>query len=244
MSAPPPDPVPMFRPSGEPLPSVHGGPPAPPPVPASPAGPVFGGPPRHLAPSRPGATPPPPFQLPAAPGAGGVPPGYPNGPYGGVPGVELPDYAEYVAKGRRATGIVGLAIAVVGVALVVVSFAKLTWLTSSGATTSFGDLRDHYRDAPASITTLYFQWLGWALLAAVAILGLLANVPTRLHPAWRTLGLIAGFAAVVVTFDAIYSGQASLDELRKHAGAGFWLALAGFLLSGIGAVIGPRRAAI
>jgi hypothetical protein len=243
MSAPPPDPVPIFRPSGELLPPVEAGRPVPPARPV-PAGPVLGGPPRHLAPSRPGTTPPPPFHLPTTPGATSVPPGYPNGPYGGVPGVELPDYAAYIAQGRRAIGVIGLAVAVVGVVLVAVSFVDLTWLTSSGATTSFADLRDHYRSAPASVTALYFQWLGWALLAAVAILALLANVPTRLHPAWRVLGLVAGFAGVVLTFDAVYSGQISLDELRKHAGAGFWLAMAGFLLGGIGAVIGPRRAAI
>ena len=76
------------------------------------------------------------------------------------------------------------------------------------------------------------------------MLALIANLPTRTHAVWRVLGLIAGFAGVVLTFDALYNDETSAPRSVQARGAGFWLALAGFLLAGVGAVFGPRRAAI
>jgi hypothetical protein len=78
------------------------------------------------------------------------------------------------------------------------------------------------------------------LLAAVVVFSVLGNVPSRLHALWRVLGIVVGFGSVAVTFFALYHGI-SLSALSKIGSAGFWLALAGFFIAGIGAAIGPRR---
>ena len=47
---------------------------------------------------------------------------------------------------------------------------------------------------------------------------------------------------MIVTFYALYNGTTTLVDLAKYGGTGFWLAMGGFFVLGIGAVIGPRRA--
>ena len=121
-------------------------------------------------------------------------------PYGGVPGLVLPpNYSVYLTQTRRAVGIVGLVIALIGVALTVACFTALDWLSGDdgfGATTTvdFKDLHDLVGSDSPTLPRLYFSWLGWVLLAAVAGLGLLGNLPTRSHPLWRVLGGLIGLA--------------------------------------------------
>ena len=52
---------------------------------------------------------------------------------------------------------------------------------------------------------------------------------------------LAGLAGAVLTFFALYNDGTSLHDLFKYGGVGFWLAIAGFVIAGIGAVVGPRR---
>jgi hypothetical protein len=202
-----------------------------------------GGPARHSAPPSDQT----PWSAPAMPAyGGGDTPAAPL-PYGGVPGLVLPpNYSVYLTQTRRAVGVVGLILALIGVAVVIASFTALDWLSGDdvlGGTASvdFKDLHDIVGSDSPTLQRLYFSWLGWALLAAVAVFALLGNLPTRSHPLWRVLGALTGVAGAVVTFFAVYTDGTTLRELIVHASDGFWLALAGFLVAALGAVIGPRR---
>jgi hypothetical protein len=145
---------------------------------------------------------------------------------------------------RRAVGRAGLAVLVIGAVLVALSFTVLNWVSASGVTIKFKDLHDAANQPGApQVPHLYFSWLGWALLAGVVVFGIAGALPSGMHPLFRVLGILAGFGGVVVTFFALYS-HISLTDLLKHAGIGFWVALAGFFLAGIGAVVGPRRVRI
>ncbi|HET6875945.1 MAG TPA: hypothetical protein VFH38_00295 [Jatrophihabitans sp.] len=108
----------------------------------------------------------------------------------------------------------------------------------------------HLGVAPA-----YFSWLGWVLLAGCAVLALLAVLPSPLSPLLRVLGLLAGLAGVGLTLWAMdlvsVSGPLAAQlgskapgytDWLRHSWLGAWFALAGFLLLGIGAAIGARRA--
>ena len=168
-------------------------------------------------------------------------------PYGGVPGMVLPpNYAVYMTPTHRALGVVGLVISIIGAALVVISFTALDWLSGDdgfGGTdkVTFRNLHDLVgSDAPA-LPRLYFNWLAYALLAVVLVLAVLGNLPTGSHALWRILGGVGGIAGVIITFFALYNGGTTLADLYKYGSAGFWLAMAGFFVLAIGALVGPRR---
>jgi hypothetical protein len=102
------------------------------------------------------------------------------------------------------------------------------------------------------ISRAYFGWLAWLLLAVAVVVAILALLPTP-APFLRVLGLLIGLAAVAITFWAIdlisLSGPVaktirhnpSYSDYLSHTNVGFWFAVVGFLLIGVGALIGPRR---
>jgi hypothetical protein len=92
------------------------------------------------------------------------------------------------------------------------------------------------------LSKAYFGWLGWVLLAVVGVIALAANLPTPVSPGLRILGLVLGLGGAVVTLFAIKIGSNdSFSYDLKHGGVGYWVAIAGFVVTGIGAVIGPQR---
>jgi hypothetical protein len=70
-----------------------------------------------------------------------------------------------------------------------------------------------------------------------------ANLPSPASGPLRALGGIVGAAGVAFTFLAIDFNVtgASYGDYIKDARVGFYFAVAGFLLAGIGALIGPQR---
>jgi hypothetical protein len=103
------------------------------------------------------------------------------------------------------------------------------------------------------ISRAYFGWLAWVLFAVAVVLAIIALLPTPAAPFLRVLGLLVGLAAAALTFWAIdlisLSGPVaktirhpSYGDYLSHANVGFWFAVVGFLLIGVGALIGPRRA--
>jgi hypothetical protein len=184
----------------------------------------------------------------SAPQYGATPPVDPATlPYGGVPGLVVPpNYAVYLSQTRREVGVVGLVLTLIGAALVVVSFVALDWLSGGdgfGDTlkVKFSDLHDLSGHDSPTLSRLYFSWLGWTLLAAVVVFGVLGNLAIRSHPLWRVLGILTGLAGAACTFFAIYGNGTSLSDVAKYGDIGFWLAIGAFFLAAIGAVIGPRR---
>ena len=88
---------------------------------------------------------------------------------------------------HRELGIVGLVITVIGAAMIVASFTALNWLSGDDgfggtATVKFSDLHDAVTSDAPVVPRLYFNWLGWALLAATVVIAVLGNLPTRSHP--------------------------------------------------------------
>jgi hypothetical protein len=152
-------------------------------------------------------------------------------------------------------GVVGALIAAVGAVTVIVAFSALDWFTKnsitrgSNAHTHFSDIHQLLNVADtiaAGTAKVYFAWLGWALLVVVAAFALLANLPSPLTNAFRIVGAIAAAAAIAVTFAAIKlvdtsASAADYSDFLKHASIGFYAAVAGFLLIGVGAVVGPTH---
>ncbi len=146
-------------------------------------------------------------------------------------------------------GVLSALLTAVGAVLVVVAFTTLHWFsgdTGSGPSSTFSNIHKvldgagKFAEGPAK---LYFSWLGWVLLAAAALTALIAAAPTVGRP-FRVVGTLIAVAGIVATFFAIKLAKTSaLDrgyiDYLKHARFGFYFAVGGFLLIGVGAIIGP-----
>jgi hypothetical protein len=74
------------------------------------------------------------------------------------------------------------------------------------------------------------------------VVGVAANLPSPASGPLRALGGIVGAAGIAFTFLALdFGAGTSYADTLKGARFGFYFALAGFLLAGIGALIGPQR---
>lgn len=152
-------------------------------------------------------------------------------------------------------GTLGAILAIVGAILVVVSFTVLDWFDKQSlnglSSSHFSDVHRVLNEAgglAAGTSKLYFAWLGWALVIVVAVLALVANMPSPLATLFRVIGAVAGAAAIGVTFLAIKLASApagapapAYSDYIKHARLGFYFAVGGFLIMAIGALIGPSR---
>lgn len=149
----------------------------------------------------------------------------------------------------QSVGVPGAVLTAIGAALVIVAFTAVNWFTKgTSGHSKASDLHkilDDNKDAAVPLSRLYFAWLGWALLVVVVILAVLAILPSPVSKAFRILGAIVAVLAIAATFLAIHldsSDQSpAYSEYLKHARLGFYFAVGGFLLLGIGAVLGPRQ---
>lgn len=103
------------------------------------------------------------------------------------------------------------------------------------------------------ISRAYFSWLAWVLFALAVVVAIVALLPTRASLFLRIVGIVVGLAAIAFTFWAIdlvsLSGPVAntaannprYGDYFSHTNVGFWFAAVGFLLIGVGTVIGPRR---
>lgn len=140
-------------------------------------------------------------------------------------------------------GIAGTVMALLGGILVVVSFTAVNWRSDSNS--GFGDIHDGLNsigNRANGFASAYFGWLGWVFLVLVVVAGVLSSVPTPALRVTRIIGTVAGFAAAGLTFLAIdLVDGVTYTHYLKDARLGFYFAVAGFLLAGIGAAIGPNR---
>ena len=150
-------------------------------------------------------------------------------------------YAPGAFERSRSYGIVGTVLTLLGGIAVLVSFTALDWYhnsTFSDINTSLGN------DSNANgFAKVYFGWLGWTALIVVVVAGVLASFPTPALRICRIIGIVVGIAMAGLTFLAIdFSGDSTgYSNYLKHAQIGFYFAVAGFLIAGIGAGVGPRR---
>ena len=113
--------------------------------------------------------------------------------------------------------------------------------TASSATCTTGSRRISDQVDRACADT-YFSWLGWVLLIAVVVIAIAATLPSPASGPLRALGAVLAAAAIALTFFAIQlSDGAAYTTFLKHTSVGFYLALGGFLLAGIGALCGPSN---
>jgi hypothetical protein len=111
-----------------------------------------------------------------------------------------------------------------------------------------------HKDVHLGIGPTYFSWLAWVLLAVAVVVTLLALLPSRASAPFRVLAPIVALVAIGLTFWAIYlirfTGRLKAEfpghvpgysDYLSHAFLGFWFAVGGFLLIGLGGLLGPRR---
>lgn len=196
----------------------------------------------------------------------GQPPGY--GQQQPAYGQQQPGYDPPATMGPETTrmarldpgpsqsfGLVSAVLTGLGTLLVVLAFTALDWYGEngvSGSDSKFSDIHkalDRVGDFAQGPAKLYFSWLGWALLAAAAITALVAALPTVGAP-FRVIGVLVAIAAIVLTFlsiqliknnDTLPEAYRGYGTWLKHARIGFYVAVAGFVLIGVGAAAGPSR---
>jgi hypothetical protein len=152
---------------------------------------------------------------------------------------------------RRGIGVPGLLLVLGGAALVLVSFRYLDWYAAPKSADSvpritFSRLHDNGDQVGAVVAKAYFDWLSWVLLIGVIAVGAVANAPSRIADALRVLGFLFGLVGTAATYYALaqyFDASGSKHNVLYHSTWGLWLALAGYLVAGIGAALGPRTSA-
>lgn len=148
----------------------------------------------------------------------------------------------------------GLGLLVIGTVATVVSFVTLHWYSvgsaadSAGDGFTFADLHDNADQLGAPVAAAYFDKLAWGLVAVVVLLGLAARVPSPVTSVLRVLGFLTGILGLALTyyalaqlFNAQRAAGGSEHGVLHNAGAGLWLAYAGYALLALGAVVTPSR---
>lgn len=163
-------------------------------------------------------------------------------PYGAPPGRhDDPQRNPFGTAGDQAFGIASIVLTLLGGIVLVVSFTTLEWFKGS---VTFGDISDAV-DAGGSATGFgeaYFDWLAWTFFIVGLVAAIVASFPSPALRAVRAIGAVVGFAAAGLTFLAIDPGDnGSYGDAIGDARIGFYFAVVGFLLIGIGAAIGPRK---
>ena len=164
------------------------------------------------------------------------------GQYGQPYSATAAAYGEPVGSGAK-FGVVGVTLVGIGAVLLIIAFTAVNWYKAT-RDTGFGDISDALdrTNSAAGVASAYFGWLAWLLLVALVIVGVVANLPSPASGPLRALGGILAAAAIALTFFAVkLDDSLSMSDYLKNARVGFYLALAGFLIAGIGALIGPTR---
>jgi hypothetical protein len=141
-------------------------------------------------------------------------------------------------------GVLSALLTLVGAVLLGLALTATDWFKGGGS--HFGQVNDALEsigDLSTGVANAYFGWLGWMLAVAAVLTALLAAVPTVGAPL-RWASPLLCVAAIAVTFLAIklqHLSEPAYSQYLKNARLGFWFAVAGFALVGLGAAIGPRR---
>lgn len=183
-------------------------------------------------------------QYPQQPGYGPGPGQQPYGPPGARYSAVANAYGDPVGSGAK-FGVVGATLAGIGAVLLVIAFTAVQWFTQFGVGSgSFSDVHDSIGNGGGGVSGVadsYFSWLAWLLAIAAVVVAIVANMPSPASGPLRALGAILAAAAIAVTFFAIRLTPArAYTDYLKHVRIGFYLALLGFLLVGIGSLIGPK----
>lgn len=141
-------------------------------------------------------------------------------------------------RSRRVPGAAawGVVITTVGTVLVILGFTQYIWISFGPFDADFGSIRRAAPHDPHWVRRAYFGWLGYTVLvlgAGAAYGGKVARLP----PVLRVVGAALGAIGAGLTFVALTTGD-RLSHTLPYSGAGFWLAIFGFILIGIGSLTG------
>jgi hypothetical protein len=188
------------------------------------------------------------------PGYGQGQPGYGQGQPGyGQPGYGQPGYGAPPGYGRPANpfgpesndtfGITGAVLGLLGGVALVVAFTAVQWLGGDFGNRSFGDVGNYVSRTDATgFATAYFGWLAWAFLIVGVVCAVASSFPNPALRVLRIIGVVIGFAAAGLSFLAVdLNHQFSYTHFIASARIGFYLAVVGYVLVGIGAAYGPSR---
>jgi hypothetical protein len=156
--------------------------------------------------------------------------------------------AEIDERPPTRTGFGGTALGVVtgGAVLVLLAFTVLDWLSFRGDST-FARIHARLNLAGPFATGLadaYFSWLGWTTFGVVLVVAVLAALVASIGRVLRPVALVLALAGVGLTFWSIKLMVAPIPkyaDILSSQRLGFYAAVMGFLLMGIGAAIGPSR---
>jgi hypothetical protein len=155
--------------------------------------------------------------------------------------------------GGRTVRARGVVLVLAGALLTLASYRLFDWYdvpgqaadsTRSVTFSALGTSADQLTDA--AFATAYFDWLAWVLLIALILIGVAANVRSGLTDPLRVAGFIVGLGGAASTYFALttyFDSAGSAHNVFDNSSWGLWAALAGFLLGGVGAALGPGRAA-
>ena len=163
-------------------------------------------------------------------------------PYAQAPPPQQPQHQNpFGTEGNDQFGIASMVFSLLGGILLIVCLTALEWF-DGGAT--FGDVRDGVKNsgAAAGFASAYFGWFAWTFLLISVAAAIGASFPSPALRALRVIGVVPAFSAAGLSFLAVQvtSGRSYTDWLGD-ARIGFYLAVLGFVLIGVGAAIGPRR---
>lgn len=144
-----------------------------------------------------------------------------------------------VRSPKNRVGTAGAIVTVVGVLAALVG-TVLAWYSVNGVTV---DLQDFAKGTSSSgakpLPHAYFGWLLWVLLALTFVAALLAALPGRLS---KTLRILSPLLGVLNAFLLVMSlGELLEVSIYDHTALGFWAILIGFIVTGAGGTLGPRR---
>ncbi|SHH01324.1 hypothetical protein SAMN05443575_3088 [Jatrophihabitans endophyticus] len=174
-------------------------------------------------------------------------------PYGQVPPQGPPQQQRgpygannpFGTEGNEQFGIGGMVCALLGAILLIVCLTALDWFsTDRHGTLSFGDVGDLLdgRGDATGFASAYFGWFAWVFLLVSVVAAVGSSFPSPALRALRVVGVVAAFAAAGLSFLAIQvTDSRSYVDWLADARVGFYLAVVGFVLIGVGAAIGPRK---
>ena len=154
-------------------------------------------------------------------------------------------YGAPVGSGAQ-FGVVGATLAGIGFILLIIALTAVTWFKQGGVSATFGDLSNTLdsNSNAGGIASAYYGWLAWTLAVVGVIVAIAANLPSPASGPLRALGAVLAAAAIAFTFLSVQlttSTTFGYSDYFKHVNIGFYLAVLGFLLMGIGSLVGPKR---
>lgn len=148
--------------------------------------------------------------------------------------------------GGTRIGYPGIALMIAGSVMLLAAFTVVNWYPGSRGADSEADITFKKLHALAgsggtpAISQMYFNWLCWALLILAIVVAMAANFPSVATESLRIFGFALGLTGAAITYLVLEQPhRGTTGSAFDHAQYGVWLALAGFLVIGLGAALGP-----